>query len=101
MGSCGRQGSATTRGYEILASLDFTRYARLLMNYTDTDSTRDQNGSRFPGQPNREAFAKLREQPAARRETEWKPQRPFFLAVGFHSPIHPPTKIGRASWEDV
>jgi len=38
-------GSATTRGYEILASLDFTRYARLLVNYTDTDSTRDQNGS--------------------------------------------------------
>jgi vitamin B12 transporter len=61
-------GSATTRGYEILASLDFTRYARLLMNYTDTDSTRDQNGSRFPGQPNREAFAKLRVGP----EEFWK-----------------------------
>lgn len=61
-------GSATTRGYEILASLDFTRYARLLVNYTDTDSTRDQNGSRFPGQPNREAFAKLRLGP----EEFWK-----------------------------
>jgi outer membrane cobalamin receptor len=61
-------GSATTDGFEVTASIDFTRYARLLFNYTDTDSRRDKNGSRFPGQPDREAFGKLRIGP----EEFWK-----------------------------
>jgi vitamin B12 transporter len=61
-------GSATSDGYELSASLDLTRYARLLLNYTKTDSRRDKTGSRFPGQPDREAFAKLRIGP----EDFWK-----------------------------
>jgi vitamin B12 transporter len=61
-------GSATSDGYEISASVDLTRYARLRLNYTETDSRRDRTGSRFPGQANREAFAKIRLGP----EDFWK-----------------------------
>ena len=61
-------GSATSDGYELSVSIDLTRYARLLMNYTKTDSRRDKTGSQFPGQPDREAFAKLRIGP----EDFWK-----------------------------
>ena len=32
----------------------------MFLNYTETNSRLDRNGSRFPGQANREAFAKLR-----------------------------------------
>ncbi len=53
-------GKATSEGYEISASLDLTRYARLVFNYTETDSRRDRTDTRLPGQANREAFAKLR-----------------------------------------
>lgn len=61
-------GKASFDGYEFAASLDFTRYARLLLNYTETDSRRDKTGSRFPGQAGHEAFAKLRVGP----EDFWK-----------------------------
>ncbi len=61
-------GAASSDGYELAASLDLTRYARLLLNYTETDSRLDTNGSRLPGQANREAFAKLRVGP----EDFWK-----------------------------
>ena len=61
-------GKATSDGYEISASVDWTRYARLIANYTETDSRRDLNGSRLPGQANREAFVKLRIGP----EDHWK-----------------------------
>jgi vitamin B12 transporter len=57
-------GEATSEGYEISASLDLTRYAHLVFNYTDTDSRRDRTGSRLPGQASREAFSKLRLGPA-------------------------------------
>ena len=61
-------GAATSDGYEVSVSLDLTRYARLLANFTETDSRRDRTGSRFPGQADREAFAKLRLGP----EDFWK-----------------------------
>jgi len=61
-------GAATSDGYEVSVSLDLTRYARLLANFTETNSRRNRTGSRFPGQANREAFAKLRLGP----EDFWK-----------------------------
>ena len=61
-------GAATSDGYELSVSLDLTRYARLLANFTETDSRRNRTGSRLPGQANREAFAKLRLGP----EDFWK-----------------------------
>ena len=53
-------GKATSDGYEISASFDMTRYAHLVLNYTEIDSRRDRTDSRLPGQASREAFAKLR-----------------------------------------
>jgi outer membrane receptor protein involved in Fe transport len=53
-------GKASSEGYEISASLDLTRYARLNFNFTDTDSRRNRTHTRLPGQAKREAFAKLR-----------------------------------------
>ena len=61
-------GSATSEGYEVSMSLDWTRYARLVLNYTEIESSRDLNDARLPGQANREAFAKLRIGP----EDFWK-----------------------------
>jgi outer membrane cobalamin receptor len=61
-------GAAVSDGFEISASFDWTRHARLSFNYTDTDSRRDRTNSRFPGQATREAFARLRIGP----EDFWK-----------------------------
>ncbi len=61
-------GDATSDGYELALSLDLTRFARLRLNYTETDSRLDSNGARLPGQAKREAFAKLRVGP----EDFWK-----------------------------
>lgn len=61
-------GKATSEGYEISASLDWTRYARLQANFTEVESRRDKTDSRLPGQASREAFAKLRIGP----EDDWK-----------------------------
>lgn len=61
-------GKAHSEGFEISASLDWTRYARLSLNYTEIDSRRNRNGARLPGQASHEAFAKVRIGP----EDAWK-----------------------------
>jgi outer membrane cobalamin receptor len=61
-------GSATTRGFEASASIDWTRYLRLSANHTYTDSERDATGESLSGVPEHETFARLRLGP----EKVWK-----------------------------
>jgi len=61
-------GSATAEGYELVASLDWTKFLRLSANHTRTDSTRDATGERLPGQARDETFVRLRLGP----EERWK-----------------------------
>lgn len=61
-------GSATVQGFELVASIDWTRFLRLSANHTRTDSDRDATGERLPGQARDETFVRLRVGP----EDEWK-----------------------------
>lgn len=61
-------GSATAQGYELAASIDWTRFLRLSANHTRTDSDRDATGERLPGQAREETFVRLRVGP----EDAWK-----------------------------
>ena len=61
-------GEATSEGYEVAASVDFTPYLELSANHTQTNSRRDRTGASLPGQASEETFARLRIGP----ENAWK-----------------------------
>ena len=86
-------GSATTRGFEASASIDWTRYLRLSANHTYTDSERDATGESLSGVPDHETFARLRLGPEEARKLVGEVQRTGEILVNEGGSYRLPSRV--------